>query len=49
MTNNTLRTFSVSVPGPRDEKYATIGAGLDLDTSIVGRIDAVGFLMFQTL
>ena len=41
---NTLRTFSVRLEGPLDEKDATIGEGLDLATSVVGRIVAVGFL-----
>lgn len=36
--------FSVSSPGPLDEKYATTGAGLYPGTSTVGRIVAVGFL-----
>ena len=41
---NTLRMFSVRLEGPLDEKDATIGEGLDLATSVVGRIVAVGFL-----
>jgi hypothetical protein len=36
--------FSVRLEGPLDEKDATIGAGLYLETSVVGRIVAVGFL-----
>jgi len=41
---NTLRTFSVRLEGPLDEKDATIGEGFNLETSVVGRIVAVGFL-----
>jgi len=36
--------FSVRLEGPLDEKDATIGEGLYLATSAVGRIVAVGFL-----
>lgn len=36
--------FSVSSPGPLDEKSATTGAGLNLSTATAERIDAVGFL-----
>lgn len=35
---------SVRPPGPRAEKDATMGAGLNSLTSSVGRITAVGFL-----
>lgn len=37
--------FSVRLEGPLDENDATIGAGLYLGISIVGRIVAVGFLV----
>lgn len=40
----TLRIFSVSCPGPLEEKYATTGAGLHSGTSTAGKIVAVGFL-----
>jgi hypothetical protein len=36
--------FSVYCPGPLEEKYATVGAGLYRGTSRVGRMVAVGFL-----
>lgn len=42
--NITFKMFSVRGEGPLAEKYATTGAGLDLGTSIVGRIVALGFL-----
>jgi hypothetical protein len=40
----TLRTDSVRRPGPRAEKDATAGAGLNSLMSSVGRMTAVGFL-----
>ena len=39
-----LRMASVRAAGPRAEKDATTGAGLNNLTSFVGRIAAVGFL-----
>lgn len=40
----TLRIFSVSPPGPLEEKVATTGAGLECLISFAGSIVAVGFL-----
>lgn len=44
LNNTTLRIFSVRPPGPLEEKGATTGAGLNLGTTFVGSIVAVGFL-----
>lgn len=43
----TLRMFSVRVPGPLEEKYATTGAGLNHATSTVGVKVAAGFLYIR--
>lgn len=43
-TGFALRIFLEMEAGPLDEKYATVGAGLYCDTTVVGRIVATGFL-----
>lgn len=42
--HETLRMFSVRVPGPLEEKDATTGAGLNPLTSLAPSIVALGFL-----
>lgn len=39
--------LEVMYEGPRDEKYATAGAGLYSVTVTVGKIVAIGFLQKQ--
>uniref|UniRef100_A0A6N2K354 Uncharacterized protein n=1 Tax=Salix viminalis TaxID=40686 RepID=A0A6N2K354_SALVM len=43
-TGFAFRIFLEREEGPLDEKYATVGAGLYCDTTVLGRIVATGFL-----